>query len=677
MKIALSKKIAAILFLILFVPGCTTSIKSDSAFARNAPINGEIHFLRNSGGWKKVEFGDLLNDTVERVLLDRKNSNIIVLFDSIGNKWSLGCVKSRNKRTSQFGYHPCNSAFFTINAPKTTALQTTAAGITLGGYTLVQTLTGKFEYVVEFNQDILINALKSAGLVKSTSWSAKYTFVDNVWIAQRNEIMKATKPTAAHLNLLRRQTDTYVCRNALTQQNQQLNWDSRNLFSDQVREAKRRGLTLERCAQLTGRSHQVAGSTEPPSSDVTEYPKSSDMMVCVRALTAGYEPLGWGKYEDAVQEAKRRGHTLERCAQLTGRKTQVARNTTPSVRVSPPPPPPVQSSPRTVPRHLVMAVQKRLVDLGFDPGPADGVVGGKTRSAIRAFQRLANLDATGDVSADLLQRLKRETAAIAKPTPTVQPPATPEPAQTVHIPAGIDFGRYHALVIGNNAYRTLPRLRTAVNDAKGVANLLREAYGFKVTVLTDASRDDTIKTLYGIRSRLKERDNLLIYYAGHGWLDEKADRGYWFPVDATEDNPSRWLSNADITDTLKAVNAKHVLVVADSCYSGAMARAFHRGALIKPRTSSFIAQMLDKKSRTVLASGGMEPVVDSGGGRHSVFAKALLDALADNRGVIDGMQVFARVREQVRLNAHQTPQYSNIRFAGHEVGGDFLFVRRR
>ena len=406
----------------------------------------------------------------------------------------------------------------------------------------------------------------------------------------------------------------------------------------------------------------------------------SDRGICVQALTWTPGPLDWDRrslYSAGVNEAKRRGLTIERCAELTGRKTQVAKTTTPTVRVPPPPPSPVQSSPRTAPRHLVMAVQKRLGDFGFDPGPADGVVGGKTRSAIKAYQSLANLDVTGDVSADLLQRLKQETAVIAKPAPTVRPPPAPEPARTTLIPAGIDFGRYHALVIGNNAYRSLPRLKTAINDATGVANLLREEYGFNVTILTDATRDDTIKTLYGIRSRLKERDNLLIYYAGHGSLDEKADRGYWFPVDATEDNPSRWLSNADITDTLKAVHAKHVLVVADSCYSGAMARAFHRGALIKPRTSSFIAQMLDKKSRTVLASGGMEPVVDSGGGRHSVFAKALLDALADNRGVIDGMQVFARVREQVRLNAHQTPQYSNIRFAGHEVGGDFLFVRRR
>ena len=54
-----------------------------------------------------------------------------------------------------------------------------------------------------------------------------------------------------------------------------------------------------------------------------------------------------------------------------------------------------------------------------------------------------------------------------------------------------------------------------------------------------------------------------------------------------------------------------------------------------------------------------------------------LDVLRDNDALIDGTDLFAKVRQQVRLNAEQSPQYQNIRMAGHEVGGDFLFVRRR
>ena len=78
----------------------------------------------------------------------------------------------------------------------------------------------------------------------------------------------------------------------------------------------------------------------------------------------------------------------------------------------------------------------------------------------------------------------------------------------------------------------------------------------------------------------------------------------------------------------------------------------------------------------MLTSGGFEPVSDSAGGSHSVFAKAMLQALQSNAGIMDGTALFSKIRRPVILDAPQTPQYSDIRFAGHE-GGDFLFVKIR
>ena len=71
----------------------------------------------------------------------------------------------------------------------------------------------------------------------------------------------------------------------------------------------------------------------------------------------------------------------------------------------------------------------------------------------------------------------------------------------------------------------------------------------------------------------------------------------------------------------------------------------------------------------------LEPVLDAGGAGHSVFARAFIDVLTENAGVLDGQELFARVREPVTANAEQTPEYGTIRFAGHD-GGDFIFVRR-
>ena len=237
---------------------------------------------------------------------------------------------------------------------------------------------------------------------------------------------------------------------------------------------------------------------------------------------------------------------------------------------------------------------------------------------------------------------------------------------------GIDFGSYHALIIGNNTYKHMPNLNTAVGDAKAVAGALRDTYGFTVKLLTDATRGDIIDALDGYVETLTERDNLLIYYAGHGWLSEDAGRGYWLPVDARKNRRTNWVSNATITDTLKTLQSKHVMVVADSCYSGTLTR----GAGAKLRTADYWKRMAEKRTRTVLTSGGLEPVADSSGGNHSPFAQAFIDTLQKNDTVMDGTQLFTKMRRPVMVAAEQTPEYSDARSAGHE-GGDFLFVRKR
>ena len=235
-----------------------------------------------------------------------------------------------------------------------------------------------------------------------------------------------------------------------------------------------------------------------------------------------------------------------------------------------------------------------------------------------------------------------------------------------------EFGRFHALVIGNGVYETLPDLKSAINDAKAVAATLDGLYGFQVDLITNATRADVIRKLAELRRVLTEDDNLVIYYAGHGWLDKAAERGYWLPVDAREDDPTNWIDNASVTGSVRAMKAKHILVVADSCYSGSLTR----GIKVVVRSADYVQRMSAKKARTVLTSGGLEPVADSGGGNHSAFAKAFLDALRGNTGVMDGHQLFTLIRHPVMVNSDQTPEYGDIHKAGHD-GGDFLFVRTR
>ena len=177
-----------------------------------------------------------------------------------------------------------------------------------------------------------------------------------------------------------------------------------------------------------------------------------------------------------------------------------------------------------------------------------------------------------------------------RPMPAMPPIATPIPIKTrteiigFESPPDTGYGRNYALVIGNNNYRYLPNLSTAQNDARAVAQILGENYGYSVHLLIDARRSDILIALGKFRETLTENDNLLIYYAGHGWLDQEGNEGYWLPVDAIQDNEVEWVSNSSITTVLKAIPARHVLVVADSCYSGKLARGLH----IRRKTNDYL-----------------------------------------------------------------------------------------
>ena len=232
------------------------------------------------------------------------------------------------------------------------------------------------------------------------------------------------------------------------------------------------------------------------------------------------------------------------------------------------------------------------------------------------------------------------------------------------------YGDYYALVIGNNDYQQLSPLRTAINDARTVSTLLEVEYGFNVKLLENATRVDIVKSISILRSQVGNQDNLLIYYAGHGHLDEAANEGYWLPIDASRDDPSNWITTDQIVGQIRGMQAKHVMVVADSCFSGTMTRAIK----IEQRTPDYLERIVKTKSRTVLTSGGLEPVMDAGGGSHSVFAEAFITLLAGNTDILDASQLFSQLRPKVMVNSDQTPEYGDIRKAGHD-GGDFLFVR--
>lgn len=260
-----------------------------------------------------------------------------------------------------------------------------------------------------------------------------------------------------------------------------------------------------------------------------------------------------------------------------------------------------------------------------------------------------------------------------------QPKGEPKLVSMIRQAKNAKLGNYHALIIGNSNYRFMSPLSTPARDAQAVAELLQERYGFRVRTLLDATAEDIMRALHDYTLDLTPADNLLIYYAGHGGTPEgPPERAFWLGVEAEPDTQIGYLSAENIRAKIKQMNAKHVLLVADSCFSGAIT---HPTTTVVGRgiTERRFMLQVNRRARMVLTSGLDTPVIDTSGDRmHSVFAKYFLQVLRQNDTVLSGEmlshQLSDRIRtESSRLGLEQTPTYSSLHDANHQFG-DFFFV---
>ncbi|HEY0683218.1 MAG TPA: caspase family protein [Steroidobacter sp.] len=242
-------------------------------------------------------------------------------------------------------------------------------------------------------------------------------------------------------------------------------------------------------------------------------------------------------------------------------------------------------------------------------------------------------------------------------------------------------GNYHAIVIGNSLYHYMESLDTPANDAKVISQLLTERYGFKVRLLLDATREQIMVALHDAKRTLTPDDSLLIYYAGHGDVDTASGRAFWLGVEADRDTRTGWLEADHIRAKIKEMSAKHVLLVADSCFSG---------AITHPKTTTIgrglnetrLRVQWNRRARMVLTSGEVTPVADSAGeATHSVFARYFIQILRQNDNVMSGEMLSHELNGRMQTQPvqvgkngqRQRPTYSTLQDANHDIG-DFFFV---
>jgi len=234
--------------------------------------------------------------------------------------------------------------------------------------------------------------------------------------------------------------------------------------------------------------------------------------------------------------------------------------------------------------------------------------------------------------------------------------------------------KYFSLIIGIDDYKfnndRLRDLNKAISDAGSLQNILTESFNFQSEhsiLLTNPSRQEIIRQLEILASKISAKDNLLIFYAGHGVWDERIKVGYWLPSDAMTDDKSSWISNSTIRDYVAGINSKHTLLITDACFSG---------SIFKTRDMDLsdygMSNLYRLSSRKAMTSGTLTTVPDE-----SKFMQYFIKRLTDTEGkYVSARQLFYGLETAVLNNTNTVPQFGVIQDTGDE-GGDFIFIRRQ
>jgi len=232
--------------------------------------------------------------------------------------------------------------------------------------------------------------------------------------------------------------------------------------------------------------------------------------------------------------------------------------------------------------------------------------------------------------------------------------------------------KYYALILGANDYidESVPDLDAPISDAAKLALAITTRYTFNqedVTFIKNPTREQIINELDRLTRKVTKNDNLLVFYAGHGFWDQQTDFGYWLPVDSKSNTTSNWLANSQIKDYVAALKTKHTLLITDACFGGSIFRT----RKTFEETSAAKNKLYDNPSRQAMTSGALTEVPDK-----SLFLEYLVKRLNDNtKDYLGAEELFSSFKTDVMNGSPVTPMFGDIKDSGDE-GGDFLFVRK-
>jgi hypothetical protein len=234
-------------------------------------------------------------------------------------------------------------------------------------------------------------------------------------------------------------------------------------------------------------------------------------------------------------------------------------------------------------------------------------------------------------------------------------------------------GKFYALLIAEQDYKdpAIQSLDGPIKDAALLASALKTGYTFdaeNITLLNNPDRASFFDAFDDLTKKLTAKDNLLIFYAGHGNWDETRMQGYWYPSDAKLNRRDTWITNEDLIGFIRGIKSKHTLLITDACFAGSIFKT--RGIEAAPKG---IQELYNTPSRKAMTSGSMKEVPDK-----SVFIEYLVKRLKENTDkYLPSDQLYTSFRTAVTNNSEngQMPQFGVITQTGDE-GGAFIFIKK-
>ncbi|MCK1361179.1 caspase family protein [Bradyrhizobium sp. 199] len=210
-----------------------------------------------------------------------------------------------------------------------------------------------------------------------------------------------------------------------------------------------------------------------------------------------------------------------------------------------------------------------------------------------------------------------------------------------------------ALVIGNGHYPDASApLTQSINDARALSSSLRKD-GFDVDMVEDATRDDMVRAVNRLKSRIKPDTVVMLFFGGYGV--QAGRQSYMLPVDAViwkeSDVRRQGVSIDGVLDMMKEQGAKAKLVVVDASRRNPYERRFRS-------YSHGLAPISASDNALILTSASPGKVVDDGKGEHSVLVSEFLNNL-NARGSAESVFNKTRLAISRASEGDQVPTVSS------------------